>query len=78
MTLSEILSDFNLLINMMWSTESKALEKSISRQRTPLLVSNNMDILCVMSIIAAVVRPVFLNNTDGTIVRSRSTEIYDP
>ena len=59
-TLSEILSDYNLLIKMMWSTESKTLEKPISRQRTDLLVCNNIDILCVISIIAAVVMPVFL------------------
>ena len=60
MTLSRILSDSNLLIKMMWSTESKALEKS--RQRTNLLVSNNIDILCVISIIAVVALPVGANN----------------
>ena len=57
-TLSE--SDYNLLIKMTWPTESKTLEKSISRQHMYLLVSNNKDILCVTSKTAIIVLSVFL------------------
>ena len=60
MMLSEILIDFNLLIKMTWSTESKALENSVSRHRTYFLVFNIIDIVSLSLTIAVVELPVLL------------------